>query len=188
MSENTERSKRRKLTRELASLLAENVGGGRFRPRMPLDVPDDVECLFEANASTSSVSMDGAMKSSKTQNDSMSSSESLSSIEDNNCNILLSMKRLKDKIRSNLCCKKCAKQNMTDSLSSFVSFLTNYEAKLKQKAQDLKCKGHFDDQAGIFDNIKYLQYQLDHRPSPRDLLYMYKGELYEKKSNLHPPL
>ena len=135
MSENTERSKRRKLTRELASLLAENVGGGRFCPRMPSHVPDIVECLFEANASTSSVSMDGAMKSSKTKSDSMSSSESLSSIEDNNCNILLSMKRLKDKIRSNLCCKKCAKQNVTESLSSFVSFLTNYEAKLKQKEQ-----------------------------------------------------
>ena len=151
---------------------------------MPSDVPDDVECLFEANASTSSFSMNGTMKNSMAQSNSMSSPEFLSSIENNDCNILLSMKRLKDRIHSNLCCKKCAKQNVTESLSSFVSFLTNYEAKLKFKAQGLKRKGQFDDQAGVFDNIKYLQ----HRPSLRDLLYMYKGEIYEKKSNLHPPL
>ena len=145
MSENIERSKRRKLTRKVAFLLAENVRGRQFCPRMPSDVPDDVECLFEASASTSSVSMDGTMKSSKTQSDSMSSPESLSSIEDNDWNILLSMKRLKYKIRSTLCYKKCTKQNVTELLSSFVSFLTNYEAKLKLKAQDLKRKGQFDD-------------------------------------------
>ena len=128
MSENTGRSKMRKLSHKIASLLAEIVGGEQFCPRIPSDVPDDVQCLCEANARTSSVSMDGRMKSSTTQSDSMSSSEFSYSIEDNDCNILLSMKRLKVKIRSNLRCKKCAKQNVTKSFSSFASFLTNYEA------------------------------------------------------------
>ena len=52
MSANTERSKRKKLIREQASLLAENIGGGQFCHRMPSDVSDDVDCLFEAKAAT----------------------------------------------------------------------------------------------------------------------------------------
>ena len=83
MSENIERSKWRKLAYKLASLHIENVEDGQFRPRIPSDVPDDMQCLFEANVSTTSVSMDGTMKSSKTQSDAMSFPKSSSSIEQN---------------------------------------------------------------------------------------------------------
>ena len=172
-----------RVSRELAALTNRNVCGGRFQKNVGQDdVQGNMKRLHASNktTTTSPVSRNSIMNGVLPNNDAL---ESSCSLQNDDYNVVLSMQCLKKSISANLCFKICAKAKVDESLSSFSSYLSKYERNVKYKANNLKKKGHFCDEAGNYDDSKYLKYLVENHPSPQYHLTMYKMKMAESNKN-----